>query len=171
MKKIVTILLMAVVLMVVSMVGVYAVSNDDLANTLYEMGSKYGMTASDRVKLERYLSDYPVSEADANAVVAKAESAVKVMEDAGVTSWDALTETQKSEVRSLATEAADILDVELVIKNGQADIYKDGKLIESVSKSNGTLAYTGNNSIVLVVSGIVAIALAFVVARKKLANA
>ena len=133
MKKVLTISILAVMLVLMVVTGVNAANNDNLAETLYNMGAKYGMTKSDKVKIERYLADYPVTESEANAIVAKAEEAVKVMEDAGVTDY--------------------------------------GKLIETVSNNNGKLAYTGNNNIVLVVSSIAVIALASVVARKKLANA
>ena len=180
MKKIVTISLMAIMLIIMSVTGVKAATNATLSNTLYNMLAKYGMTADQKVKIDRYLADYPVTEEEANAVVAKAQSAVDVMNEAGVTSWNALPADKKSEVRSIAYEAASILDIELVIKNGEADIYKNGKLIESITKDNmsststnagGKLVYTGNNNIILVVSSIAVIALAFVVARKKLANA
>ena len=133
MKKVLTISILAVMLVLMVVTGVNAANNDNLAETLYNMGAKYGMTKSDKVKIERYLADYPVTESEANAIVAKAEEAVKVMEDAGVTDYT--------------------------------------KLFETVSNNNGKLAYTGNNNIVLVVSSIAVIALASVVARKKLANA
>lgn len=172
MKKILTISILAVMLVLITVTGVKATTNDNLAETLYNMGSKYGMTSSDRVKIERYLADYPVTEAEANAVVAKAEAAVKVMEDAGVTNYDKLTSAQKEQVKTIANEAASIVDVTLSFKTNSVDVYKNGKLIESVSENNGKLAYTGNNNIVLVVSSIAVIALASVaVARKKIANA
>ncbi len=51
--------------------GVNATTNDNLAETLYNIGAKYGMTKADKVKIERYLADYPVTESEANAIVAK----------------------------------------------------------------------------------------------------
>ena len=113
----------------------------------------------------------PVTESEANAIVAKAEEAVKVMEDAGVTDYTKLSKAQKDQLKSIANEAASIVNVTLVFKTKAVEVYKNGKLIETVSNNNGKLAYTGNNNIVLVVSSIAVIALASVVARKKLANA
>ena len=127
MKKLLTISILAVMLILMTVTGVNATTNDNLAQTLYNIGAKYGMTNGDKVKIERYLADNPVTEAEANAIVAKANS---------------------------------------------VEIYKDGKLIETIGNNGGKLAYTGNNNIVLVVSSIAVIALASVaVARKKLANA
>ncbi len=173
MKKLLTISILAVMLVLMAVTGVNATTNDNLAETLYNMGSKYGMTTSDRVKIERYLADYPVTEDEANAIVAKAEEAVAVMEAAGVTDYKELTADQKNQLKSIANEAADIIGVTLVFRTGAVDVYKDGTLIETATLSNsGKLAYTGNNNIVLVVSAIAAIALVSVaVARKKLANA
>ena len=173
MKKLLTISILAVMLVLMAVTGVNATTNDNLAETLYNMGSKYGMTTSDRVKIERYLADYPVTEDEANAIVAKAEEAVAVMEAAGVTDYKELTADQKNQLKSIANEAASIIGVTLVFRTGAVDVYKDGTLIETATLSNsGKLAYTGNNNIVLVVSAIAAIALVSVaVARKKLANA
>lgn len=171
MKKVLTISILAVMLVLMVVTGVNATTNDNLAETLYNMGAKYGMTKSDKLKIERYLADYPVTESEANAIVAKAEEAVKVMEDAGVTDYTKLSKAQKDQIKSIANEAASIVDVTLVFKTKEVEIYKNGKLIETVSNNNGKLAYTGNNNIVLVVSSIAVIALASVVARKKLANA
>jgi hypothetical protein len=171
MKKVLTISILAVMLVLMVVTGVNAANNDNLAETLYNMGAKYGMTKSDKVKIERYLADYPVTESEANAIVAKAEEAVKVMEDAGVTDYTKLSKAQKDQLKSIANEAASIVNVTLVFKTKAVEVYKNGKLIETVSNNNGKLAYTGNNNIVLVVSSIAVIALASVVARKKLANA
>ncbi len=170
MKKILTISVIAVMLIIMSVTGVNAVTNADLASTVYSMCSKYGMTSSDKLKAERYLNDYPVTDPEAESIVANVQKAVNIMEKAGVTDYSQLTEDKKAEIRSLAYTVADILNVELVIKNGRVDVYKDGKLIESVGKSGGTLAYTGNNNLALIISSIAVIALALVVARKKIAN-
>ena len=172
MKKLLTISILAVMLVLMTITGVNATTNDNLADTLYNIGSKYGMTKSDKVKIERYLADNPVTESDANAIVAKANEAAKIMDEAGVTDFSKLSEDKKAEIKSIANQAASIVGVTLTYKSGSVEIYKDGKLIETVTNNNGKLAYTGNNNIVLVVSSIAVIALASVaVARKKLANA
>lgn len=172
MKKLLTISILAIALVLMAVTGVNATTNDNLAETLYNIGAKYGMTKADKVKIERYLADYPVTESEANAIVAKANEAAKVMDNAGVTDFNKLSKEQKAEIKTIANQAASIVDVTLIYKSGSVEIYKNGKLIETVTNNNGKLAYTGNNNMVLVVSSIAVIALASVaVARKKLANA
>ncbi len=172
MKKLLTISILAIALVLMAVTGVNATTNDNLAETLYNIGAKYGMTKADKVKIERYLADYPVTESEANAIVAKANEAAKVMDNAGVTDFNKLSKEQKAEIKSIANQAASIVGVTLTYKSGSVEIYKNGKLIETVTNNNGKLAYTGNNNMVLVVSSIAVIALASVaVARKKLANA
>lgn len=172
MKKLLTISILAVMLILMTVTGVNATTNDNLAQTLYNIGAKYGMTNGDKVKIERYLADNPVTEAEANAIVAKANSAAKIMDEAGTTDYKSLPADKKAELKSLANEAAGIVGATLSFKANSVEIYKDGKLIETIGNNGGKLAYTGNNNIVLVVSSIAVIALASVaVARKKLANA
>lgn len=172
MKKLLTISILAVMLVLMTVTGVHAATKDNLAETLYNMGAKYGMTKADKVKIERYVADNNVTDSEADAIVAKAKEAVKVMEDAGVTDYTKLSADKKAELKTIANQAASIVDVTLVFKASSVELYKDGKLIETVSNNSGKLAYTGNNNTVLVVSSIAVIALASVaVARKKLANA
>lgn len=173
MKKIISIVVLVVMIAMLATTMVNAATNSTLADDLYALGSKYGMTSADKVKIERYLADYPVTDEQANQVLAKAQEAVKVMEDAGATSINDLTIEQKNQLKTIANEAASILGLTLTFKAGSVEIYKDGKLIETVTATNGKLAYTGNNvNLVLVVSSVAVVALAtgFVV-RKKFANA
>lgn len=173
MKKILTISILAVVLLM-SLVNVAcAATKDTLADTLYKMGAEYGMTAADKVKIERYLAENPVTDEQANTIVAKAEEAVAVMKEAGTKDYSKLTTAQKDKVKAIATEAASAIDVKLVFKTKSVEIYKNGKLIETVTNNNGKLAYTGNSvNVVLVVTMVAVVALSLIaVARKKLANA
>mgnify|MGYP003370259599 CR=1 FL=1 len=167
MKKILTI---AITFVMVAMVAVssYATTSSELADTLYNKGSKYGMTSADKVKIERYLADNPVTDAEANSIVAKADEAVKVMENAGVTSYKDLTAEQKSELKTIANEAASVAGLTLKFGTSSVEIYKDGKLIETVTSNNGKLAYTGSNTAIVVVSSLAIIALVAVVAKKRL---
>lgn len=167
MKKILTI---AITFVMVAMVAVssYATTSSELADTLYNKGSKYGMTSADKVKIERYLADNPVTDAEANSIVAKADEAVQVMENAGVTSYKDLTAEQKSELKTIANEAASVAGLTLKFGTSSVEIYKDGKLIETVTSNNGKLAYTGSNTAIVVVSSLAIIALVAVVAKKRL---
>lgn len=172
MKKLLTISILALMVILMSVTGVKAANNDNLADTLYNIGAKYGMTKADKVKIERYLADNPVTESEANSIVAKANEAAKIMDAEGTTEFKKLPESKKSEIKSIASEAANVVGATVTFKKNTVEIYKNGKLIETVSNNNGKLAYTGNNNIVLVVSSIVVIALASItIARKKMANA
>lgn len=172
MKKLLTISILAVMLILMTVTGVNATTNSNLAQTLYNIGAKYGMTNGDKVKIQRYLADNPVTDSEANAIVAKANAAAKIMDEAGTTDYKALSDDKKAELKSLANEAASIAGATVSFTANSVEIYKDGKLIETIGNNGGKLAYTGNNNIVLVVSSIAVIALASVaVARKKLANA
>ena len=160
-------------MMILTSTVVKATTSATLADELYALGAKYGMTSADKIKIERYVADNTVTDAQANAVVAKAKEAVKIMEDAGKTNINSLTNEEKK-LKAKANEAASILGLTLTFKSGTVEIYKNGKLIDTVGASNsGKLVYTGNNtSAILVVSSIVAVALtANFVARKKFANA
>lgn len=173
MKKVLTVAILCVML-IMTFATIANAATTDLADKLYAKGAKYGMTAADKVKVERYLSENPVTDEKANAILAKADEAIAVMEKAGVTDVTKLTKEQKEEIKTIAKSAAELIDVKLVFKSGTVEVYnKNGKLIETVSLNSGKLAYTGNSvNTVLVVSVIAIIALAIgVVTKRKIANA
>ena len=66
MKKILTVSIIAIMLILMTITGVSATTNDTLPSTIYSMCSPYGMRESDKVKVEMYLADYHVSDAQAN---------------------------------------------------------------------------------------------------------
>lgn len=172
-KTLIVSILMSIILFVGASV-VSAATTETLADELYVKGKKYGMTTADKVRIERYLSENPVTDEQANQIMSKADEAVAVMENAGVTNYNKLTQDKKSELKAIAKETADIVGAKLVFKSGSVEIYDaNGKLIETVAQNNGKLAYTGNNSVnvVLTVSVIAMIALAITVGGKKIANA
>ena len=173
MKKVLTIAILFVMVAMLATSVVNAATTSELVDKIYSMGEKYGLTSADKVRLERFLADNPVSEEEADQLIAKAEAAVKVMEDAGVKSVNDLTRAQKEQLKSIANEAADIVGVTLVFSPSKVEVYKDGKLVETVTANDDKLAYTGNSiNAVLVVSSVAIIALAAViVAKKRLANA
>lgn len=173
MKKILTITTLMLIALVLLGGAVNAATTKTLANDLYELGAKYGMTAADKVKIERYLADNPVSDEEADKIVAKANEAVQIMKDNNATKLDDVKKEDREKLKTIANEAAGVAGLTVTFKPGTAEIYKDGKAIETVKMNNGKLAYTGNNvNIVLVVSSVAVIALAtIIVARKKLANA
>ncbi len=172
MKKTIVCAILFVMLVCVATTFVSATTSSELAAKLYDMGSKYGVTSADKVKMERYLADNPVTEEQANKIVAEAEAAVKVMEDAGKTSYKDLSDADKATLKTKANNAASVLDVSLTFKKGSVEVYKEGKLIETITSKDGKLAYTGNNyGVVLAVSSIAVVALAAGLVARKKANA
>ena len=166
-------LIILVVILVIALVGVVnATTTNTLADELYAKGKKYGITTADKVKIDRYLSENPVTDDQANSLVEKADEAISVMEKAGTTNYDKLTIAQKDEIKSIAISAANIIDVKLVFKNESVEIYDNtGKLIETIGQNNGKLAYTGNNvNVVLTTSVIATIALTITVVTKRTAH-
>lgn len=163
MKKTLTIALLAIITIMALATGVNAATSSTLADELYAKGSKYGMTSADKVKIERYLKENPVTDAQANEILTKADEAIAVMEKAGVTNYDKLTKAQKNEVKSIATEAAKIVDLKLVFNKKSVAIYNN----------DGKLAYTGNvvNVVVLATTVVALVAVSAVVARKRIVNA
>lgn len=174
MKRLFAVTILFVVLMTVLATSVNAVSTSEMIEKLYQMGQPYGMTQADKVKMERFFADNPVTEAQADQIIAKGEEAVALMQAAGTTNYKELTTEQKNQLKSIANEVASIVGVSLVFKKGTVEIYKDGVLIETIT-SNGstTLAYTGNTTnMILVVSSVAIIALAATaVARRRAVNA
>ena len=172
MKKSLLISILTAVIVMACATSVNAATTATLADELYAKGKKYGMTSADKVKVERYLSENTVTDEQANAIVAKADEAIAVMEAAGTTDYRKLTDAQKDQVKSIANSAADIIDVKLVFKKNTVEIYNNaGKLIETIGNNNGKLAYTGNNvNVVLTTSVIAVIALAITVATKRISN-
>lgn len=172
MKKSLLISILTAVIVMAYATFANAATTATLADELYSKGSKYGMTSADKVKFERYLSENTVTDEQANAIVAKADEAIAVMEAAGTTDYSKLTDAQKDKLKSIANSAAAIIDVKLVFKKNTVEIYDNaGKLIETIGQNNGKLAYTGNNvNVVLTTSVIAIIALAITVATKRNSN-
>ncbi len=172
MRKLIASIILFVIVATLATTVVRATTASTLADDLYKVGAKYGMTSAHKVKIERYVSDNNVTNSQAEQVMAKANEAVKIMEEAGTTDFNKLTAEQKNKIKTIANEAASIVGLTLTFKNGTVEIYKDGKRIEALSLNSGKLAYTGNNvNLVLVVSSVVVALAAGFTIRKKFANA
>ena len=66
MKKIISILLVLIMMIGVFATVVNATTSSELADEIYEIGKPYGMTEANRVRIERYLSENPVTDSEAN---------------------------------------------------------------------------------------------------------
>ena len=70
-KTLIVSILMSIILFVGASV-VSAATTAALADELYAKGQKYGMTTADKVRIERYLSENPVTDEQANQIMSKA---------------------------------------------------------------------------------------------------
>ncbi len=169
MKKVLTIALVAIILMMSAMTVVNAATSSTLPDELYAIGSYYGMTENDRVKMQQYLRQYPLSEADCNEILDLARQAQQIMIAHNARNYHSLPEDVQRQLQALALRAADIAGVTLDFKARRIDVYKDGKWINSFGSD--TLVSTGSQvNIALVVSSVAVIALAataITVATKK----
>ena len=85
MKKIKIIVAMLIAIIIMGTANVFAATTNELINEVYSIGSKYGLTNSDKVKIERYLRDNPVTEAEADKLIEKAKEIDSIMQKAGTT--------------------------------------------------------------------------------------
>ena len=172
MKKLISIFVAIIMIMGVFTV-VRATTSSKLADEIYALAKDYGMTESNKLRIERYLADNPVTDKEADKVLAKVKEAIAIFDKAGEKKYSELSDSQKEEIKSIANETASIVGLTLKFKTKEVEIYKNGKLIEVARYDGDKLLYTGNNvNMVLVVSSVAAIALvAGFVARKKFANA
>lgn len=174
MRKLSRILIMFLVVVMFS-TTVNAATTQDLVNYASKEhsvgGETFKLSNEDVVKVERYLQENPVSEADGDKVIEKAEAVKKLMNDAGVSYPGNLSSADKEKAIQLANEAAEILKVTLNfdMKNNVIEVYKDGKKIDVISFADGNkLAYTGNSANVYLLPATVAVvAIAAVALRKR----
>jgi hypothetical protein len=177
MKKVVLTLILVAVVMMMSLTTVNAATNADLIayaqSSHVVSGQSISLTEANKVKVERYLTENPVTDEQADQIIAKANELVALMNEAGVSDPAKLSEADKTKFISIAQEGAAVAGLTLNFKAHSVEVYKDGTLVDTATLGSDTLAYTGNNvNVALVVSSIAVIALASaVVAKKRLANA
>ena len=95
-KSFIISILTAIIIMAFATI-VNAATSSTLADELYAKGQKYGMTTAEKVKIERYVSENTVTDDQANAIIAKADEAIAVMEKAGTTDYNKLSSAQKEQ--------------------------------------------------------------------------
>ena len=167
MKKLISIAILLVMVVALSTTMVSAATSETLPNELYAIGAQYGMKEADRVKMVKYLTDYPLSDADCNRILALAQQADKIMVERNTTDVKKLPKDVRAQLIDLANRAAAIAGVTLKFNADGIDIYKDGTHIYTV-KDGSNLVQTGSSNLVYVVlAGIAMIAIAGTVVVKK----
>lgn len=176
MKKVLRIALIFAVLLFCNITVAKAATNEELiayATKSFDVnGSSVSLKAADKVKLERYLKQYPVSESEADQIIAKINEGVALLREANVTDPTKLPKEKKQQLLSLGQQAAKIAGAELTYdaKSDAVSIYRDGVLVDQATTS-GALVQTGSSDysyIVYAIAGVAVVAIAgFVVYTKK----
>ncbi|MBR0351137.1 MAG: LPXTG cell wall anchor domain-containing protein [Clostridia bacterium] len=172
MKKTLLSVILFVIVALFATTMVNATTGAELPEAIYNKGSKYGVTQSHKVKMERYVAKHPVTDEQANQVMAKVDEVVAVLEKAGVTNIADLSSADLKKVQDLSTEAAAIVNVKIVWRGSTVDIYYNGKVEDTLSFSKNMTNTGDETNIALVVSSVAVVALAAgLVIRKKIVNA
>lgn len=159
-KTIKVVLITIIALLAITTIVNAATPSEELVSYIKSQGGKY-ITDSHIVKIERYLKDYPVSETEKNQLKEKIDAAKAIVDQSGVNNLKNLSKADKEKLKTIANEAAAIVNVNLVFKKDSVEIYKNGKLIENIY-FNEKLSSTGSQISILEVSSVAIIALATV---------
>ncbi len=168
MKKTLTIVALIMIITMLTLSGVKAVSSSTLADEIYAKLSKYGMSAADKVKIERNLGE--VTAEQESQILGYVNEIASTMETDNLTNVKDLDSKGQEWIKIQIQEAAKVVGFTVNFNDGKVNVYNpQGVLVESVPLSdNGKLAYTGNNvNTILVVSSVAVIALAAAVVAKK----
>lgn len=175
MKKLLKIFVLVALIAMLATTTVKATVNDEFLKELYKPrtvgGKEFVISSADKVRIERYLSEHELTEAQKNTVLEKFQAIIDIMNSENVSDPAKLSKANKDKAIKLAEEGAAALNLKLVADTvtNTIKIYDaNGKLIESATIEKGKLTYTGNNAIVVVAPVVALIAVAtFVVVRKK----
>lgn len=132
--------------------------------------AKGKVSQADMTRIERFLTQNEVSDADADKIIAKADQIQKILKDANVKSYEELSKAKKQEVFSLAQEAAAIVGATLTYDNSNKVVeVKDAKGNVYDVQLNPYLKTTGSSNMIYVASasGVVLVGVAAAIYRKK----
>lgn len=176
MKKVLKIVLIFSILLLSLVTVAKAATNEELiayTKKSFDINGKtVELKAADKVKVQRYLEQYPVTEEQADQIIAKIDEGIAILRAGGVTDPTKLSQAKKEEILALGQQAARIAGAELTYdaKNDAISIYRNGILIDQATTSDA-LVQTGENNysyIVYAIAGVAVVAIAgFVVYTKK----
>lgn len=175
MRKILVSIFVLVLVLTCFMTVANAATKDELiaavSKTYTVAGKKVSLSNSDLVKVKRYVSENEISSENADAIIAKIDEAVNLMDKEGTSDPTKLSKSKKEELLNIAKEAASLAGASLTYdaNNKSISIYKDGKLYDSVSlTSNYKFTQSGSNHMIYIIIATVAvIAIAGVVGYRK----
>ena len=171
MKKVLTIMVILMLSMVLCNVA-YCAEEESLADKLYSIGSEYGFTTQDKVKIERYLATNEITKDQEEQIISKAQEMVEVMSQEQTKDYDSLSKESQSKIKKIASEAANILGLTLEYSSRSVSIYKDGVLQDIYSYNNQKLLYTGNtiNNTIIISSVLIIFTIALIIIVKRRLN-
>ncbi len=153
---------------------VYAKENkilDYARGTHIVAGDVVKLSASDIVKIERFLNENEISDNDQNKIIAKLESIVTILDRTGTSNVTKLDDATKEQILNIAQEAANIAGVTLTYNNTDKilSIYQNGVMVDAFFASP-YLKQTGDTNVMIIVS-VLLTAIAAVIAIKKVKHA
>ena len=160
MNKVLKVIIILIGILICLMTNVKAATTDELveyiSKTHIVSGKPIKISNSDEVKVKRYLSQYPISEDKADAIISKIDAAISLMNEAGVSEPQKLNNAKKKELLSIAQDAATIAEATLTYdsKNKSITIYKEGKTYDVIYLGSGSSTFraTGNDNNIYVIS-------------------
>ena len=176
-KKIFSIILIFVILLLCNVTVAKAATTEELieyASKEFDINGKtVSLKAGDKVKVERYLKQNPVTEAQADQIISKIDEGIALLRKENVTDPTKLSKAKKEEILSIGQQAASTIGLKLTsTKDGVISIYDEsGKKIDEATTSDA-LVQTGNDTnysyVVYTIAGIAIVAIAgFIVYTKK----
>lgn len=176
MRKVLKITLVFAILLFCFATASKAATNQDLidyATKEFDVnGKSVSLKAADKVKVERNLKKYPVTDDQADQIIEKIDAGVNILRSEDVTDPTKLTKGAKERLLNLGQQAARIAGFELTYdaKSDALSLYRDGVLIDQATTSDA-LVQTGSENysyIVYAIAGVAVVAIAlFVVYTKK----
>ncbi len=163
MKKL-SYLLLAVFLFV-GVLKVDALSEEKLKEALTQTidinGSKWSVDSSTKVAIERYLNQYDVSEAHADYINERINTAISIIKSEGQTDFSKLSASAKQRLRDLVVEISDHTSVKATVTNGSVVVltpngetfYEVDHLVKQTGSSMTTTAIVTAVSFVIVAAG------------------
>ena len=115
MKKTLTIAILFVMIMMAALTVVNAATSETLADELYAIGSKYGMTSGNKVQMQRYLADHPLTEAECNEILGSAKQAEQIMIENNTTDVNSLSTDVKAKLIDLANKNGGYDNITIVV--------------------------------------------------------
>ena len=163
-------LLVLVVALVFGIGSASAMTEAELKSKLFESSREIGgetwkLSDEEKNLVTRYLDEYEVTEADADLIWAKLERAFEILKDSGVSRFQKLTGSQKTEVLQLVADvdATDSIDCAIVGK--QFVVYAPGTTNPFYKTPVYPIAPTGGNLFVCGLGIVSLIGLAFAVRK------